>query len=88
MSIELKVNRCYRAKKPRSVSSFPPLVNDRQIIHIGATHVQYDGPAVKYGRHFPSMTKEAFIAWAERDVTDELPAGEWQTWPVKKGGAA
>jgi len=58
------------------------LVNDRTILHIGATTVQYDSPSVSFGRHFPSVSREKFLAWAERDVTDELPQGEFATWPI------
>lgn len=85
MAIELKKGRTYRGKRPRMVGSMvEPLVNDRTIIYLGIDVVQYDGPAVKRGQHYPRVTREAFLAWAERDVTDELPEGEYATWPPKK----
>lgn len=75
--MELKAGYTYRAKRP-GVSQ--GLVNDRTIKYIGMEFVQYDGPAVAEGRHFPKVSKEKFLAWADRDVTDELPPGEYQTW--------
>ncbi|ELY5803530.1 hypothetical protein SNN69_002916 [Cronobacter sakazakii] len=85
MTIELKIGRCYRAKKPRPAGQFTTCVNDRQIIHIGINTVQYDGPSVHAGRKYPTVSKEKFLEWASHDVTDELPPGEWQTWPIRKG---
>lgn len=64
---ELQAGRAYRARKPRPVfDSDGGLVNDRTIIYIGAEHVQYDGPAVKNGRKYPTVSKEAFLTWAVR----------------------
>lgn len=76
MELELKVGRVYRAKRPARVRG---AINDRQIIWIDSLGVilQYDGPAVRAGLHYPKMTCEAFHKWAARDVTDELPSGEW-----------
>lgn len=85
MSIELKIGRCYRAKKPRPVGQFTSCANDRQILRITADRVQYDGPCVHAGRKYPSVSKEEFLEWASHDVTDELPPGEWQSWPIKQG---
>lgn len=81
----LTVGRTYRAKKPsRSVCGFRKLVNDRTIRWIGQDEVQYDGPAVANGRHYPRISKSKFLEWAERDVTDELPADEYAPWPPAK----
>ena len=83
---ELKVGRTYRARRPAPVFDFDGgLVNDRTVLYIGLDSVQYDGPAVKNGSKYPTVSKEKFIAWADRDVTDELPAGEYARWPLKKG---
>lgn len=82
-SKNLTVGRFYRAKKP-APSGFPPLTNDRQIKYIGGDKVQYDGPAVANGRHYPMTTIAAFLKWADRDVTDELPPGEWADYPPAK----
>lgn len=80
--LELKVGRTYRAKKPRPVpGDYAPLVNDRTIKWIGAFEVQYDGPAVSMGRHYPKVSHEQFRKWADRDVTDELPPDSYADWP-------
>jgi hypothetical protein len=79
-NIELSVGRTYRAKKPGRIGS---LINDRTIKWIGTEEVQYDGPAVGFGRHFPRVAIAAFLKWAERDVTDELPPGEYAPWSAK-----
>jgi hypothetical protein len=79
-NLELTQGRVYRAKKPATCSGSGYL-NDRQIIHLSSTKVQYDGPAVKNGRHYPSVSREDFIKWAGKDVTDSMPHGEWQLSP-------
>lgn len=84
--LELKVGRCYRAKKPAQAGWGK--VNDRQIRYIGAYELQYDGPAVKDGAHYPRISIEKFREWADRDVTDELPDGEWASWPLPKKAKA
>ena len=78
--LQLELGRAYRAKKPRNSGG---LVNDRTIVWIGTFEVQYDGPAVKFGSKYPRISKEDFRAWAERDVTDELPKGEYANWPIE-----
>ena len=82
--LDLKVGRCYRAKKPAQCDY--GLINDRQIKWINelGTELQYDGPSVKNGRHFPRVSVEKFMKWADRDVTDFLPEGDWATWPPPK----
>lgn len=83
--LELKVGRTYRAKKPgRAGTNFRPEVNDRTITWLGAYELQYDGPSVAFGRHYPKVTREKFLEWAAKDVTDELPEGEYATWPLPK----
>lgn len=88
--IKLEVGRTYRAKKPRPVScGFDRVVNDRTVLFVGAFEVQYDSPAVGNGRHYPRMSIEKFCQWCDRDVTAELPPGDWASWPPAKakGGA-
>ncbi|MFE4110811.1 hypothetical protein [Kosakonia sp. YIM B13611] len=81
--LEIKAGRTYRAKKPRAAANgFTPLVNDRTVIWVGPYQLQYDGPAVKNGSHYPRIDIEKFREWAERDVTDELPPGEYASWPI------
>lgn len=83
--LTITVGRTYRAKKPCRIAEFPkPLVNDRTIRWIGAFELQYDGPSVKLGRHYPRMSIEAFRQWADRDVTAELPPGQYAPWPPIK----
>ncbi|MDU4688605.1 MAG: hypothetical protein E6Y18_06255 [Serratia marcescens] len=77
--LKLQSGRTYRGKRPLNAMG---LVNDRTILHIGATTVQYDSPSVSFGRNYPSVSRDKFLAWAERDVTDELPPGEFATWPI------
>ena len=79
--MEIKVGRTYRAKKP---SNSRGLVNDRTVVWVGSMEIQYDGPAVAYGRKLPKVSRAKFEAWADRDVTDELPQGEYASWPLTK----
>ncbi len=91
MSDELKiqVGRTYRAKRPRAAGTMlSPLVNDRTVKWFSGSHVQYDSPSVSFGRHYPTVTIEKFRAWADRDVTDELPPGEYAPWPIQKSKGA
>lgn len=75
--IALRVGRTYRGKSPGYTKGF---VNDRTITWLGEKQVQYDGPAVIYGRLLPRMPIEDFRKWADHDITDQLPAGEYQQW--------
>lgn len=85
--MEIKVGHTYRAKRPRESEG---LVADRTVLWMDSfgTTVQYDGPSVKRGRQYPRVTREQFEAWADRDVTDELPKGEYAAWPPAKPPAA
>ncbi|MFA5458353.1 MAG: hypothetical protein WC261_12065 [Synergistaceae bacterium] len=77
---DLIVGHTYSAKKRKLVwyLGFDPLVNDRQILHISSTMVQYDSPTVKIGRLRPHIPIHTFLKWAKEDVTDEMPNGEWR----------
>lgn len=87
--LELKVGRTYRAKRPAAAGDYlSPLVNDRTIIWLGMAEVQYDGPSVGFGRHYPRVSIEKFRAWVARDVTDELPEGNYAPWPIAKAQEA
>lgn len=133
---DLKVNRVYRAKKPRIVGLFPSLVNDRQIKYISSNKqhvetidnghtekflnwckdnnelsfseysiskyeletdepykdvkvvmdyiVQYDSPTVKRGKDYPKISATKFLKFANEDVTEIMPNGEWATELPKK----
>jgi hypothetical protein len=76
--MDLIVNHVYRAKKPGHTSSGS--VNDRMIIHMGPSTVQYDSPTVKNGGKYPSIPKEEFLAWAGENVTEGYPEGDWVRW--------
>lgn len=83
--LTLTVGRTYRAKKPSRINDFlRPLVNDRTIRWIGAFELQYDGPSVRNGSRYPRMSIELFRQWADRDVTTELPPGQYAPWPPIK----
>ena len=85
MSESLKVEhilpgRCYEAKKPEKHHS--GFWNDRQVrwVNSDRTKVQYDGPTVANGRHFPTIEMDKFLKWVGRDVTALMPDGEWRPW--------
>lgn len=80
--LTLTVGRVYRAKRPQPTGSlFSPIINDRQIRWIGLYEVQYDSPSIRIGGKYRKVTREAFLKWAARDVTDELPEnGDWAEW--------
>lgn len=77
--LNVKTRRTYRAKTPGYAKGF---VNDRTVIWIDHANrrVRYDGPAVGLGRVHPVISLDAFIEWAKHDITDQLPAGEYQQW--------
>lgn len=77
--LTLTVGRVYRGKRVRNCNG---LVNDRLIKWMGADIVQFDSPSVAIGRNYPVVSKEAFLAWAVRDVTDELPKDLWADYPL------
>lgn len=79
---DIVVGKCYEAKRPALCGNiFESYVNDRQVIWISSDKslVQYDSPSVKNGRNYPKVSMEKFLNWAARDVTAEIPKGEWRT---------
>lgn len=85
-AVDIFIGHIYEAKRPASTGSFlDPLVNDRQVRWINSTHteLQYDSPTVKVGRHLPKVSMLKFLAWAARDVTDEMPPKAWRGWDTK-----
>jgi len=78
---DIKIGRCYRGKKPAPCRA-DGMVNDRQVRWMSADlkELQYDGPAVQEGHHYPRLSMLAFLEWASHDVTDDLPPGDWQSW--------
>lgn len=81
----LKVGHVYRGKRIRNCKG---LVNDRIIIWMNAEEIQFDSPSVADGRHYPTVSIGKFIAWADRDVTKELPEDLWADYPPEKPVAA
>lgn len=81
---QIIVGHCYRAKRPRQAGFGH--VNDRDVIYRDQDSVQYDGPAVKFGRRKPVVSIEDFLAWAGADVTDQVPADSYAEWPIRKRG--
>jgi hypothetical protein len=87
MSGKFAVGQVWRAKKPARTGDFlHPVVNDRSIVWVGEETLQYDGPSVGIGQHYRKVTIEAFEKWAGREVTKELPEGEWAPWDFKDSG--
>lgn len=82
--MELIAGHTYEARKPKASGVFNPLYNDRQIVYINWTErkVQYDSPTVAMGRRLPFTSFEKFEKWAGRDVTEEMPEGQWRPWNV------
>lgn len=72
---DLVVGRWYRAKKPRRVArtfgNADGEPNDRKITWIGLGQLQYDGPSVKFGSHYPKQDIEKFLKWVGRELTNE-----------------
>ena len=79
--LKLAVGRVYRAKTPRNVRGY---FNDRQILHLSDSTVQYDSISVGAGRRYPVVVRAAFEAWAAEDVTDRMPKAFWEVWKTKR----
>ena len=81
---DVQVGRCYEAKRPVAVS-FPLVFNDRQVLWVSPTRdmVQWDSPSLGLGARYRTVKMVAFLKWAGRDVTGEMPKGEWR--PYVKG---
>ncbi|CAM5386977.1 hypothetical protein [Rhodanobacter lindaniclasticus] len=79
--LQLVVGHVYEAKRPTVVGLFDRFINDRQILWVGLTEVQYDSPTVRPGWHYPKISAEAFRNWAARDVTHLMPRNEWRHAP-------
>lgn len=79
---DIRVGRTYRAKRPGPAGGYPAFYNDRTVTWISGDgrYVQYDGPAVAVGRLLPKVKAEQFANWACHDITDALPAGEYEEW--------
>ena len=40
--------------------------------------IQYDSPSVKDGKNYPAISASKFIKWAEKNITEIMPKGEWR----------
>jgi hypothetical protein len=76
--VPIVAGRTYRAKTPRCAGG--GYFNDRHVMGFYMGFIQYDGPAVAHGKHFPKITVDEFVKWMGEDVTDKLPRGGWQPW--------
>lgn len=81
--MDLVVGHIYRAKKPKCVRLFREgdFYDDRQILYIGTTSLQFNSVTVISGRRYPMIDRERFEKWAGEDVTEGYPKGEWAPWP-------
>lgn len=79
-TLELKVGRVYEGKRSAMVGFCPSLRNDRMIkwMRPDGQQLQYDSPSVKIGSRLPTVSAAEFRKWAKRDVTNEMPEGEWR----------
>lgn len=75
---DLKINKVYRAKKPKKVGFFGRNYDDRMLIYMGLYDVQYDSPTIKFGGKYKRVTIEKFLKWVDSDVTDTTPDGDWE----------
>ncbi len=72
----------YRAKRPKPVG-FPEAFNDRVVLYVTETWVQYDSPTICDMRRFPTIGRDKFETWAAEDVTEGYPEGDWAPWEAK-----
>lgn len=92
--IILNVGRIYRGKRPKPIaisdsvdSDRRPLFDDRLVVWISGDKVQYDSPSLKLWQGMPTVSLQRFVKWADRDVTEEHPPGEWARYERKPKGA-
>lgn len=82
--MELIQGHIYEAKRPRPVAQgFDRVYNDRQILYVDQNRVQYDSPSIGRGRHYPTINRADFEAWVGKDVTGQLPEGDWRAYKYR-----
>jgi hypothetical protein len=59
---QIVVGKTYRAKRP--TYNFYREPNDRTVVWMGESQVQYDGPSIPNGRRLPIVPMAAFLKWA------------------------
>jgi len=62
---DLRVGRTYRAKRHKECLGFS---NNRTILWMGDTTLQYNSDTVKIGRHYPRIDIEKFLKWAKERI--------------------
>ena len=81
--LNIEHGHIYRAKKPKRVILFMAphdFFDDRQVVYVGPTQVQYDSATVQNGRKYPKIDRAKFEAWAGSDVTENYPKDDWAEW--------
>lgn len=70
---EIKRGHVYRAKHPRKryTLGLGDHFTDREVVYVDERRVQYDGPHIKLGQHFPTVSMDEFLAWVGKDVTEQ-----------------
>lgn len=63
---DLKVGSTYRGKRYKECLGFS---NDRHILWMSDTEVQYNSDTVKIGWHYPKIDIEKFLRWAKEKVS-------------------
>lgn len=73
-------NHVYRAKKPRPTRG--GYYNDRMVLWVSTEgkRVQYDSDSIARNGKYPTIDREKWDAWADLDVTDGYPDGDWEVW--------
>lgn len=69
---EIVFGGLYRAKRPK-FDFFGDVQNDRAVIYIDhmRQNLQYDSYTVASGRHYPSVSVEAFARWAKCRINED-----------------
>lgn len=67
---DLGVGKVYRAKDPFHIDSPAQfgLFDDRLIVNISETHIQYDSLNVSNGENLPSILTADFLEWASYEL--------------------
>lgn len=65
---DIAVGKFYRGKYPKRLLNGK--INDREVIWISEarTQLQYDGPSVPNGAHYPRVSMTDFLKWASHEV--------------------
>ena len=68
--LTLAVGRLYKGRRRRQ-NPFTGEYDDRIILYLDETTVQYDSYFVDSGRHYPKTTRVAFLRWAKEEVVEQ-----------------